>query len=101
MAGKQAKTLSTDHIDDLLFFAERSRHPLRNRLIVLLSVKSGLRAAEIAKLAWDMVLNASGEVGGVIELQDRIAKKRGGRAIPLHSDLEMALTEARHLCAGE
>ena len=43
MAGKQAKTLSTDHIDDLLFFAERSRHPLRNRLIVLLSghVSSG------------------------------------------------------------
>jgi len=35
MAGKQAKTLSIDHIDDLLFFAERSRHPLRNRLIVL------------------------------------------------------------------
>lgn len=29
MPGKQAKTLSTDHIDDLLFFAERSRHPLR------------------------------------------------------------------------
>ena len=47
MAGKQAKTLSIDHIDDLLFFAERSRHPLRNRLIVLLSVKAGLRAAEI------------------------------------------------------
>jgi integrase len=53
MAGKQAKTLSTDHIDDLLFFAERSRHPFRNRLIVLLSVKAGLRAAEIAKLSWD------------------------------------------------
>jgi integrase/recombinase XerD len=53
MAGKQAKTLSTDHIDDLLFFAERSRHPLRNRIIVLLSVRAGLRAAEIAQLTWD------------------------------------------------
>jgi hypothetical protein len=53
MAGKQAKTLSTVHIDDLLFFAERSRHPLRNRLVVLLSVKADLRAAEIAKLTWD------------------------------------------------
>jgi hypothetical protein len=48
MAGKQAKTLSTDHIDDLLFFAERSRHPLRNRLVVLLSVKAGLRAVRLA-----------------------------------------------------
>src|SRR5258708_40082731 len=98
MAGKQAKTLSTDHIDDLLFFAERSRHPLRNRLIVLLSVKAGLRAAEIAKLSWDMVLGPSGEVGVSIELQDKIAKKRGGRSIPLHVEPREALIEARELC---
>src|SRR5260221_9692987 len=98
MAGKQAKTLSTDHIDDLLFFAERSRHPLRNRLVVLLSVKAGLRAAEIAKLSWDMVLGPSGEVGIAIELQDKIAKKRGRRSIPLHVELPEALVEARKLC---
>ena len=75
MAGKQAKTLSTDHIDDLLFFAERSRHPLRNRLIVLLSVKAGLRAAEIAKLTWAMLLDPSGEVGNTLSVRDEVAKK--------------------------
>jgi integrase len=96
MAGKQAKTLSADHIDDLLFFAERSRHPLRNRLIVLLSVKAGLRAAEIAKLTWDMVLDPSGTVAGAIELQDKIAKEKSGRSIPLRD----ALIEARRLCNG-
>jgi integrase len=101
MAGKQAKTLSTDHIDDLLFFAERSRHPLRNRLIVLLSVRAGLRAAEIAKLTWDMVLDPSGEVGTALELQDKIAKKRSGRSIPLHADIRRALIEARQLCGGQ
>jgi len=101
MAGKQAKTLSTDHIDDLLFFAERSRHPLRNRLVVLLSVKAGLRAAEIAKLTWGMLLAPSGEVGFAIELQDKIAKKRGGRSIPLHAELRVALIEARKLCNGQ
>jgi integrase/recombinase XerD len=101
MAGKQAKTLSTDHIDDLLFFAERSRHPLRNRLIVLLSVKAGLRAAEIAKLTWAMLLEPSGGVGSTLELQDKIAKKGSGRSIPLHDDLWQALTEARRLCNGE
>src|ERR1700743_2287983 len=100
MAGKQAKTLSTDHIDDLLFFAERSRHPLRNRLIVLLSVKAGLRAAEIAQLSWDMVLERGGKVGVAIELQDKIAKKRGGRSIPLQAMLRQALIEARTACAG-
>lgn len=100
MPGKQAKTLSVDHIDDLLFFAERSRHPVRNRLIVLLSVKAGLRAAEIAKLTWDMVLDPSGQVSGTIELQDKIAKKRGGRSIPLHVVLREALIEVRQLCDG-
>ena len=60
MPGKQAKILSTDHIDDLLFFADHTRLPLRNRLIVLLSTKAGLRAGEIAKLTWDMVLGAGG-----------------------------------------
>src|SRR6476646_4899023 len=101
MAGKQAKTLSTDHIDELLLFAERSRHPLRNRLVVLLSVKAGLRAAEIAKLTWDMVLDPSGEVGATLELQDRIAKKGGGRAVPLHTELRQALIDARRIFGGQ
>lgn len=92
MPGKQAKTLSPDHIEDLIFFAERTRQPDRNRLIVLLSVKAGLRAAEIAKLTWDMVLDASGEVSQLLELRDHAAKKGHGRRIPLHSDLQSALT---------
>jgi integrase len=102
MSGKQAKILSADHIDDLLFLAEHSRHPVRNRLIVLLSVKAGLRAAEIAKLTWEMVLDPGGGIGHVIELQDRIAKKRGGRSIPLHHDLREALIAVRrdHPCSG-
>jgi integrase len=101
MAGKQAKTLSIDHIDDLLFFAERSRHPLRNRLIVLFSVKAGLRAAEIAKLTWAMLVDPSGEVGSTLEVRDEIAKKRGGRSIPIHPDLRQALIEARRMCVGQ
>jgi integrase len=100
MPGKQAKTLSTDHIDDLLFFAERCRHPIRNRLIVLLSVKAGLRAAEIANLTWEMMLDPSGDVGATIEIQDKIAKKRGGRSIPVHADLRKAFVAARRQCTG-
>jgi integrase/recombinase XerD len=92
MAGKQAKILSPDHVEDLLFLADTSRRPLRNRLIVLLSVRAGLRAREIAKLSWDMVL---------IQLQDKIAKKRGGRSIPIHHDLREALAVARELCDGK
>jgi hypothetical protein len=97
MPGKQAKALSTDHIDDLLFFADNSRHPLRNRLIVLLSVKAGLRAAEIAKLTWDMVVDPTGEIGTILELHDRVAKKGSGRSIPLHRDLREVLIAMRRL----
>jgi integrase/recombinase XerD len=100
MAGKQAKILSPDHVEDLLFLAHTSRRPLRNRLIVLLSVRAGLRAAEIAKLSWDMVLDPSGKVDETIQLQDKIAKKRGGRSIPIHCDLREALAVARALCDG-
>jgi integrase len=95
MAGKQAKILSRDHFEDLLFFASCSRQPHRNRLIVLLSVRAGLRAAEIAKLTWSMVLDASGGIGPTIELEDRIAKKGGGRSIPLHDDLRETLVMLR------
>ena len=95
MAGKQAKILSADHIDDLLFFADRSRHPERNRTIVLLSVKAGLRAVEISKLTWEMVLDAGGDVGTTLELHDNAAKMKGGRSIPLHDDLRNALVTLR------
>ena len=57
MIGKRAKILGPAHIEDLLFFAQHTRHPVRNRVIVLLSVKAGLRAAEIAQLVWEMVID--------------------------------------------
>jgi integrase len=95
MPGKQAKILSRDNCGDLLVFASTTRHPVRNRLIVLLSVKAGLRAAEIANLAWEMVLTPAADIGPAIELHGRAAKKSGGRLIPIHPDLGEALTHLR------
>ena len=91
MAGKQAKVLSDKAVKDLLFFAETTRHPERNRVIVLLSVKAGLRAGEIAKLTWEMIETPTGEIGNSIELRDEAAKMGHGRRIPLHTDLRAAL----------
>ena len=70
MLGKQAKILAPRDLTDLLAFADRSRHRLRNRVMVLLSAKAGLRAGEIAALTWDMVLDANGQIGNLIELRD-------------------------------
>jgi integrase len=91
MAGKQAKILSNQAVEDLLFFADNSRHPARNCAIVLLSMKAGLRAAEIAKLTWDMVIGPTGQIGTTIELHDDAAKMGSGRTIPIHGRLRDAL----------
>ncbi|MDQ2859331.1 MAG: site-specific integrase [Pseudomonadota bacterium] len=91
MAGRQAKTVTPHAINRMLTYAARSSNPERDRVIVLLSVKAGLRAAEIAKLTWPMVLDARGRVSDRIELADRAAKKGSGRRIPLHPDLRAAL----------
>jgi len=101
LAGKQAKVLSEDDLEDLLVYAAATRNPTRNRVIVLLSAKAGLRAGEIAQLTWEMILGADGAVGMVIELRDHAAKKRSGRLIPLHKDLRDALVSWRGIAAGQ
>ena len=100
MPGKQAKILSSCDVDDLLIFATCTRHPVRNRLIILLAAKAGLRAGEIAKLTWDMVLDPTGGIGIVIELRDAAAKNGSGRLIPVHPDLSQALAAYRSLSTG-
>jgi integrase len=97
VAGKQAKILSRGDVSDLLVFANCTRHSLRNCVMVLLAAKAGLRAAEIANLTWDMVLDPAGEIGPVIELRDSAAKNGSGRLIRLHPDLRQALAVYRRV----
>jgi integrase/recombinase XerD len=101
VAGKQAKILSERHLRYLLTYIGATRYPDRNRIIVLLSVKAGLRAGEIAGLTWNMVLGPSGEVGTTIELHDRAAKKSSGRRVPVHPELHTALVAWRQKTVGQ
>ena len=95
MIGKQAKILSDEQVERLLSFVATTRNPLRNRVIVLLSLKAGLRAGEIANLTWPMVLGPQNEIAAVIELRDHAAKKGSGRHIAMHPDLRDALARWR------
>src|SRR5258708_30894732 len=99
MAGKQAKIFSRQQVAAALRRVRHGRYPQRDRVMILLSVKAGLRAGEIAKLTWPMVLDADGRLANHIELHDGAAKKRSGRAIPLHPDLRRALPQLRR-CTG-
>ena len=91
MRSGQAKTLSEADIRRLLTVASSSRHPLRNKVIILLSVRAGLRAGEIASLEWSMVTNGRSRVGSLIELPGRVTKYGLARRIPIHAELKAAL----------
>ena len=93
--GKQAKPLSRGQMQALLGYLAKTRHPLRNRLIFLLSIKAGLRAREIALLTWSMVTDAEGKIGRAIVLHNEASKGSSGRIIPMNAELRDALVEWR------
>lgn len=90
--GKQAKVLTEPQIRAALAAIEGRRYPLRDRVMILLSVRSGLRAKEIALVTWSMVTDAEGQVSDCLQLQNRTSKgDNGGRTIPLRRELQEAL----------
>ena len=99
--GKQAKILTDKQVRAVLAELDTRRYPLRDRTMFLLSLKSGLRAKEVAGVTWGMLTDAEGEIGDVIALENKASKGRGGgRHIPIHPDLKAALIQL-HRDRGE
>ena len=89
---KHAKTINPRMVIATLHYLDGTRHPVRNKLIFLLSVKMGLRAKEIANLTWSMVLDAEGNFTDILTLDNSASKgKHGGRVIPLSQTIRDAL----------
>lgn len=91
MMGRQAKAFSRQDVRRLLAVAQGGRYPLRDQVIVLLAVRAGLRACEIARLTWEMVEDPNRRVSALIEVRSQIAKRGTGRRIPMHPQLRRAL----------
>ena len=90
--GKQAKTISDKQAKAVLNHLEDTRHPERNRVMFLLSIKAGLRSKEIANLMWGMVTDSDGKIADVIAVRNVASKgENGGREVPAHLDLRAAL----------
>jgi len=89
--GKQAKIISDKQVRAVLAELDTRRYPLRDRLIFMFSLKAGMRAKEIASVTWRMVVDAEGEIADVVALENRAAKGKSGRVIPMHPDLKAAL----------
>lgn len=90
---KQAKTLNKQQIEMISSYLRKHRNGLRNQTMFLLSVRSGLRAKEIADLKWSELLTSEGELGERIELTNKTSKGRSGRSIPLHPSIKENLIE--------
>jgi integrase/recombinase XerD len=95
--GRQAKIPSDHQQQALLAWLETRKHADRNRLIVLLSFKAGLRAKEIAALQWSMVMNADGEIGDHIHLTNEASKGKSGRIIALNKELKKQLIKVKEI----
>ena len=91
--GKQSKVLTEKQIELMGNYLLSKRYGLRNKVIFLLSVKSGLRAVEISMLTWSMVVNPDGLVGDSLNLTNKASKGNSGRVIPLNKHLKIALIE--------
>lgn len=91
MQRQPAKVLQPGDVRALLRHVEGQRHYERNRVMVLLSFKAGLRACEMAGLDWSMVLASNMHIGDQISIARSIAKRGSGRRIPLHTELKTAL----------
>lgn len=70
---------------------QKTRNGVRNRVVLLLSVKAGLRAKEIASVEWSMLTGPDGKVGDAIHLTDVASKGTSGRVIPLNKALRQSL----------
>ena len=102
MGGRQSKILSNTQQRFVLSHIENSRHPLRNRLIFLLSFKGGLRAKEIAELDWSSVTNAEGVISKNITVyNDQSKGGYSGRSIPMAKAIYTVLIEYKALLKSE
>ena len=95
--GKKAKIVNEHQLQALLAWLETRKHATRNRLIVLLSLKAGLRAKEIASLKWSMIMTADGNIGDHIHLTNEASKSKSGRIIALNKELKKQLIKAREI----
>ncbi len=93
----KAKMLTPEEIIVVLAHVETSRYPERDRVMVQLSTRAGLRAAEIAALSWEHVLTADGtDVAEFIDLPRDVTKgQKRARIIPIHDELRATLDDLR------
>lgn len=93
--GTSAKVLTPREFGRVLEHVSQGGAATRNRCIVLLSFRAGLRACEIAGLSWEMVTSPDGHISTTISVSGTIAKNGRGRVVPIHPELKAVLNALR------
>jgi len=91
MPHRRARVLVPDDVRRLIDHVAHRRYPDRDKVIVLLSFYAGLRACEIAGLAWPMVLSSNGAIDHAATLSGGITKGGSIRVVPLAAKLRTGL----------
>lgn len=88
----QAKTLTPTEIDQVLTFIAAHSFPLRNRVMLLTGLWSGMRVGEIASLCVGDVMNGDGSIKSEVRLTAEQTKGRQPRTVFLPQKLRGELT---------
>ena len=108
ITGKQAWKLPRNRAGDMyqnehdeLFASIRAGKPINNGDYMcqstLMAIMGRMATYTGQTITWDMLLDATGEISGLLELRDNAAKKGSGRCIPIHPDLAAALAAWRRV----
>lgn len=96
MAIKRAKTFDEKQFKRLLqHIDDNSPMPVRDRLVVALSFKAGLRVSEIAKIKLSAMTDVEGNIGKVIHIFSDVGKKKRMRDIPMNPFIRECLKAFR------
>jgi integrase/recombinase XerD len=87
----QAKTLTPAELEQVLSYIEKQNFALRNRVMLLTGMWSGMRVSEIASLSVGDVMNANGSVKAEVRLSAEQTKGRHPRTVFFPEKLRVEL----------
>ena len=90
---KQAACLTDNQLRNAIARTNDYRNRLRNKAIVELTALAGLRAVEVSRLRWSMLLSEDNAVSETIRLTNAASKGKSGGLVPVNRELKATLTE--------